>query len=102
MKKFTRTIEDFSCQHCGLQVVGDGYTNHCPRCLYSKHVDVNPGDRQDLCLGLMEPISAHLDNQEWIITHKCLVCGSMRNNKTSPTDNFDAVVALSAKANPFI
>ena len=24
---------------------GNGYTNHCPKCLWSKHVDINPGDR---------------------------------------------------------
>ncbi|WP_265181671.1 RNHCP domain-containing protein [Geomicrobium sp. JCM 19055] len=32
------------------------YRNHCPSCLYSKHVDVIPGDRASTCHSLMEPI----------------------------------------------
>ena len=45
-KKFERNREDFTCNNCELFVQGDGYTDHCPSCLYSKHVDINPGDRQ--------------------------------------------------------
>ena len=55
-KKFQRTKEDFTCEKCNLVVNGSGYTNHCPRCLWSKHVDVNPGDRQATCQGFMEPV----------------------------------------------
>ena len=56
MKRFSRRTEDFTCEHCGTKVKGNGYTNHCPQCLYSKHVDINPGDRLSDCGGLMEPI----------------------------------------------
>ena len=38
----------FSCLRCGLEVVplsNGSYRNHCAECLYSKHVDVVPGDR---------------------------------------------------------
>ncbi|MBU3901416.1 RNHCP domain-containing protein, partial [Patescibacteria group bacterium] len=45
-KKFQRKIEDFVCGHCGPKIKGTGYTDHCPKCLWSQHVDVNPGDRQ--------------------------------------------------------
>jgi Zn finger protein HypA/HybF involved in hydrogenase expression len=48
---FKRTIEDFTCEHCGEQVTGNGFTNHCPQCLWSKHVDIDPGDRLALCGG---------------------------------------------------
>lgn len=43
-KKFTKIDEEFICENCGKQVEKLGYTcrNHCPSCLYSKHVDVNP------------------------------------------------------------
>jgi len=51
-KKFQKKKEDFKCEKCGREVIGTGYTNHCPDCLWSKHVDVNPGDRQSKCLGL--------------------------------------------------
>jgi hypothetical protein len=58
---FKKTKEDFVCEHCGKPVVGNGYTNHCPECLWSKHVDVNPGDRAATCLGLMEPVGVTID-----------------------------------------
>lgn len=46
---FTEIDEEFICEHCGQHVPKLGYScrNHCPYCLYSKHVDVNPGDRQE-------------------------------------------------------
>jgi len=54
-KKFQRQKEDFVCGECGTTVSGTGYTNHCPQCLWSMHVDVNPGDRAAACGGMMEP-----------------------------------------------
>jgi hypothetical protein len=53
-RKFQRTREDFTRERCRTFVKGGGYTNHCPECLWSKHVDVNPGDRQATCQGLKE------------------------------------------------
>lgn len=95
MKKFNRRTEDFICEHCGCQVTGNGYTNHCPNCLWSKHVDINPGDREASCGGLMEPISLELKNGEYILTQRCSTCKHLRKNKTSPEDNFEAILALS-------
>jgi rubrerythrin len=93
-KKFTRTIEDFTCEHCGLKVNGDGYTNHCPECLYSKHVDINPGDRLNSCGGLMKPISVEIKSGDYILLHKCEKCGFEKKNKTSPKDNFENILKL--------
>ena len=70
-KKFQRTKEDFTCEKCNLVVNGSGYTNHCPRCLWSKHVDVNPGDRQATCQGFMEPMGVELKGGEYTILHRC-------------------------------
>lgn len=92
---FQRTIEDFTCEHCGAKVSGNGYTNHCPHCLYSKHVDVNPGDREEQCGGLMTPVRVEMKGQEYILLQKCEKCGFERKNKVSPTDDFDAILALS-------
>ena len=36
-RNFQRHVEDFECEHCGAFVEGDGYTNHCPACLWCKH-----------------------------------------------------------------
>jgi len=94
-KKFQRTKEDFVCENCGYQVKGDGYTNHCPICLYSKHVDVNPGDRLATCHGLMKPIGFEKKGQKYIILHCCLRCGFKRKNKFSDEDNFEVLLKLS-------
>jgi rubrerythrin len=96
-KQFTRTIEDFTCEHCGADVKGNGYTNHCPKCLWSKHVDVNPGDRAEGCGGMMEPIGAIKKGKGYVITHQCKKCGFERINKLLPEDNFDMLLHISKK-----
>lgn len=96
-KNFQRRTEDFHCEHCGYFVVGNGYTNHCPRCLYSKHVDILPGDRLATCGGLMEPIFLEKEKGEERLTHRCTVCGYTKKNKVSQDDSFDARLALSKK-----
>ena len=52
-KKFTMIDESFICENCHKKVNPLGYTarDHCPYCLYSKHVDINPGDRKESCHG---------------------------------------------------
>ena len=71
MKLFQKRTEDFTCENCGFFVKGTGYTNHCSKCLYSKHVDITPGDRQAMCGGLMKPISLEQKHGEVFIVHKC-------------------------------
>jgi hypothetical protein len=95
MKLFQRRKENFICEYCGYQVQGTGYTNHCPKCLYSKHVDINPGDRAEVCQGLMEPIGAELEHNEYIILHKCTKCRAIRRNKSVPEDDFNQTIKLS-------
>lgn len=93
--KFKRTKEDFVCANCGGAVVGDGYTNHCPSCLYSKHVDNKPGDRLSLCGGIMKPVGLELEKDVYKIRHLCLKCGIIRCNKTAPADDFNKLIELS-------
>ncbi|MBX4187493.1 MAG: RNHCP domain-containing protein [Candidatus Doudnabacteria bacterium] len=95
MKLFQKRTEDFVCGNCGYKAAGNGYTNHCPKCLYSKHVDVNPGDRSEPCGGLMRPMGVEMDHGEYIILHKCLQCRVVRKNKIAKEDDFDKVSALS-------
>ena len=64
---FQKKIENFTCGDCGAKVKGNGYTNHCPVCLWSKHVDVNPGDRQNICGGMMRPVAVEFDHGEYMI-----------------------------------
>jgi hypothetical protein len=94
IKSFQRTIEDFICEHCGHDVKGNGYTNHCPECLWSKHVDKNPGDRAHQCKGLMRPQRVAERAGEYMITHVCEHCGFARNNLFGAGDNFDALLKI--------
>ena len=95
---FFRRIEDFQCAHCGAAVAGDGYTNHCPKCLWSKHVDVDPGDRASECGGLMCPVSVERKSDEWVLTHECKKCGHTKRNVMKEDDNFDIVTGLGGAA----
>ena len=90
-RKFQRTIEDFICENCGEEVKGSGYTNHCPVCLWSKHVDINPGDRENSCQGLMEPVNAYFKSQQWYLEQKCQKCGVVNVIKVSPGDNQEMI-----------
>ena len=94
MKLFQRRIEDFVCENCGYKVSGTGYTNHCPKCLYSNHVDVNPGDRAEICMGLMKPIGVHQVQGEYTISYKCVKCGKVSKNKLAAEDDFDQIILL--------
>ncbi len=98
-KRFQKHAEDFTCIRCSWSVIGGGYTNHCPRCLYSQHVDVQPGDRAADCDGLMEPISIEPFGQSWKILHRCLKCQYERKNKVGESDDFEAILALQRRAN---
>ena len=96
-KKFQRQKEDFVCEKCGFAARGNGYTNHCPKCLWSKHVDANPGDRACACEGLMEPIGAEIKKGENIILHRCGRCGFEKKNKASKEDDFEIILRLQSR-----
>lgn len=91
---FIRRQEDFTCGHCGKFVKGNGYTNHCPFCLYSRHVDINPGDRAAECGGLMHPVQVELLRNEKRIIHECIRCGHRKANKTAPEDDFEVLLEI--------
>jgi hypothetical protein len=97
---FTRRKEDFRCLHCATAVRGNGYTNHCPRCLWSRHVDVNPGDRTAECGAAMEPIGALWEGGEIIVVQRCLACGHTRRNRAAANDDRDALLALFGRPVP--
>ena len=66
--------DTFICKVCGRTVVpenaGSGHRNHCPNCLASLHLDIEPGDRESDCGGIMEPIAVWVRRGgEWAIIH---------------------------------
>jgi len=93
---FIAREELFTCKHCGktVQPIEHGsYRNHCPFCLFSKHVDKDgPGDRKSDCKSLMKPVSLdYRSNKGWIIIHECIRCSKKQPNKAAPDDYLDAL-----------
>lgn len=97
VKRFARRTEDFTCAHCRRQVSGSGYTNHCPHCLWSKHVDVNPGDRANSCQGMMEPVRIEQKKGKRIIVHSCVECQKEKSNKVAKNDDFQMILKVAQK-----
>jgi len=93
-QKFIKKTEDFDCLNCGVRVEGDGYTNHCPVCLWSLHVDIFPGDRLSDCRGLMKPAGVELLKGSYRIKHVCIKCGQIKKNRISDKDDFDKVIKI--------
>lgn len=93
-KKFQRRTEDFVCEHCGTAVQGTGYTNHCPKCLWSKHVDIHPGDREADCGGMMRPVTIEGGTPHYRVLQRCEKCGFERRNNLSNIDNSEAIIAI--------
>jgi len=98
--RFTRRPEDFTCAHCAARVRGDGYTNHCPRCLWSRHVDVAPGDRAADCGGLMPPVGVLYEQGRHVLVQRCERCGHQRRNRAARGDDPAALAALFGRAVP--
>ena len=86
-------IISFRCRHCGLDVSthapGTAHRNHCPNCLWSRHLDDDsPGDRDAECGSLMEPIAICVRGDgEWVIVHRCTGCDDLNLNRTAGDDN---------------
>lgn len=83
--------EAFACEHCGADVAPlehGSCRNHCPKCLWSKHVDdLGPGDRASLCQGPMEPVGLDQKRGHWVVLHRCTRCGKSLPNKAAPDDD---------------
>jgi len=88
--------ESFVCENChfAVQPLERGTCrSHCPKCLYSKHVDNDPGDRSSNCHGLMEPVGIDQTGKKgFIILHKCQKCGITKRNKAAPDDELSVVL----------
>lgn len=98
----------FRCVHCGLDVPagapGTAHRNHCPTCLWSRHLDDDvPGDRASDCQASMEPIAVTVrgaslrgerSGSEWVLIHRCTGCDQLRLNRSAGDDNPLVLVRL--------
>ena len=97
MKRFNMIDEDFVCENCGKTITKLGYTarDHCNYCLYSKHVDILPGDRKNECLGLLKPIGIEKYRDTYKIIYECCKCKKIHKNIMANDDNMDLIIELS-------
>jgi hypothetical protein len=82
---------------------GTAHRNHCPNCLWSRHLDDHPGDRASGCGAAMEPIAISVRGRgEWVLIHRCRGCDALVANRSAGDDNPLLLVRLAVQpiANP--
>lgn len=88
--------KSFKCENCNKTIstmaVGTKNRNHCPHCLWSKHVDKDIGDRQANCKGLMKPIGlTNKKDGEIMLIHQCVKCGKISTNRIAGDDEVEII-----------
>ena len=103
--------EGFICGYCQERVklsenIGTHHRNHCPFCLWSKHVDLEKsGDRMADCKNPMEPIGLTFKQEgkdkygkikqgELMIIHRCEKCGKISLNRVAGDDSGEEILGL--------
>lgn len=104
-------MRGFICENCRKWVPISKYSNtinrnHCPHCLWSKHVDENvAGDRMSSCNGRMKPIGLSVKNprtDKWggevkgevMLIHECTMCGKVSINRILSEDDQDEIMKI--------
>ncbi len=101
LEKAKQCKRDFRCCNCGDLIpgnaLGSGHRNHCPYCLFSKHVDGRVGDRTgSSCNGKMKPDAIRVsENGDIQILHVCTRCRKHSWNRISGDDDFSRLLKLS-------
>ena len=85
-----------------MAAAGTQHRNHCPNCLWSRHVDDDvPGDRDADCAGSMEPIGVSArDDGEWALVHRCTACSTVHVNRIAGDDNPLMLMHLAVRRDP--
>lgn len=95
----------FRCSHCKNWVIinpyiGTANRNHCPACLWSRHVDEQKGDREAMCHGGMRPIGLTFKHEglarqgELMLVHECASCPKISINRIARDDSNDGVLDI--------
>jgi hypothetical protein len=103
------TFSDFTCGQCGSFVAsmhmlsGVNNRNHCPYCLWSRHLDLySAGDRLSACKAKMKPIGLTMKKGrnkyqlsprgELMLVHACTGCNSVSINRIAADDDPDTIL----------
>lgn len=99
MKKFNEIDEEFICYNCNKLIEKLNYSSrdHCNYCLYSKHVDINPGDRASFCCGNLIPIEIEKYRDTYKIVYRCDSCREIRKNIVAKDDSFEKILEIMSK-----
>ncbi len=119
-------MNEFRCNHCNKTVpptkfiasrmldipggvppaIGTKHRNHCPFCLWSRHLDLEEsGDRKSKCQGLMKPIALTFKKEgkdkwgkerpgEVMLVHQCFGCGKISINRIAGDDNEEEILKM--------
>lgn len=92
-------LKEYKCGRCEKafsdEAIGTKNRNHCPFCLWSKHVDEEIGDRASKCGGLMRPICfAEKKDGEIMVIHECLSCGKISKNRIAGDDSEEKIIEI--------
>jgi hypothetical protein len=111
MRNQVSSFGDFRCAHCHSLVSGThllsgvNHRNHCPYCLWSRHVDLfAAGDRLSACKGHMQPIGLTVKKSrnkyrleapgELMLIHECLECASLSINRIAADDDPESILEV--------
>jgi RNHCP domain len=103
--------QGFTCRHCALYVpcdpalAGVQNRNHCPYCLWSRHLDWRiAGDRLAGCRAAMQPIGltikrsrnkyARARDGELMLIHRCTICAKVAINRIAADDYAAAIMQI--------
>ena len=98
--------QNFTCSQCHKEVpinqqIGTHNRNHCPFCLWSKHLDLKvSGDRESSCHNLMRPIGLTFKHEgdgkqgELMLIHQCTKCGRISINRLAADDDEKKVLEV--------
>ncbi|OGO26024.1 MAG: hypothetical protein A2136_02365, partial [Chloroflexi bacterium RBG_16_54_11] len=110
-------VHGFRCRYCQAfvhtipELSGVQNRNHCPYCLWSRHLDLwAAGDRLSACKAGMQPIgltvkpgrnkyASHLAG-ELMLVHLCLECNHVSINRIAADDAPDALMRLLLVSSP--
>jgi hypothetical protein len=101
----------FQCLHCHYHVSTEPFhagvqnRNHCPFCLWSRHVDwKEAGDRLAVCRAEMQPVGlvvkmirkkyAPANGGELMLVHLCRECGKVSINRLAADDDPEKVLEI--------
>lgn len=100
-RRFIHRNDSFICLVCSSEVgpLKGSCRNHCPECLSSRHVDINPGDRLNTCQSIMRPVQIIMKGDKQILIHECVECEHLQRNIVAPDDNLEKILEV-IRSNP--